>query len=439
MKKVILIFLVIIFSILGDEIKTLQIDKNERIIIFSPHPDDEIIGCAGLISSVIEKNGDIWIVYLTNGDHNQLVFKLYEKKPILNPSDYIKLGEKRREESIKATGILGVDKNNLIFLGYPDSGTLKIWKDFWGDKKVYRSFLTRANSVPYKENYSFGKPYISKSIISDIEDIIKKINPTKVFVTSPYDLNVDHRSFFNFVNVALLNTSKFCNPDIYCYLIHFKNYPIPSKYEPQNYLIPPKTLNFLEWYQILLDEKNEEKKYESLKLFKSQLVVKKNWFFSFVRKNEIFYKPYYEILKDNNEIKFESEKEEFENNEKQSIPFSIALKKNNEEISIVLLHGKKKIEKIDYIFYIYPYKKNIRFDIMPKIKLKVTKEKGVLIDNLLSKKYKISLNKEIDGLNLKIGMKEIGNPDYLFFSSEIIIDEIIHDFIPWRVIKIEKD
>ncbi|MCM8804695.1 MAG: hypothetical protein NC833_05535 [Candidatus Omnitrophica bacterium] len=169
-------------------------------------------------------------------------------------------------------------------------------------------------------------------------------------------------------------------------------------------------------------------------------MVKKNWFFSFVRKNEIFYKVFYETLIDNSEIKFESEKEEFENNKKKSTPFRIVLlKKNNSEISIVLSHEKKVIEKIDYIFYLYPYKKNIRFDIMPKIKLKVTKERGTLINNTFSKKYRISLNKETDGINLKIEIKELENPDYLFFSSEIVTNEIVYDFIPWRVIKIEKD
>jgi LmbE family N-acetylglucosaminyl deacetylase len=422
----------------GETFKNIEIKEKERVIIFAPHPDDEILGCSGLISSVLEKDGNIWIVYLTNGDHNQLVFKLYEKKPILTPSDYIKLGEIRREESIKATGILGLEKRNLIFLGYPDFGTLKIWKEFWNTKKPYKSFVTKASSVPYKENYSFGKPYIGESIVSDIENIIKEIKPTKIFVTSPFDFNVDHRALFNFVNLAILNTIESNQPEIYCYLIHFKNWPIPSKYLPEENLLPPQLLKFLDWYILNLENQKITKKYNSLNCFNSQIVVKKNWFFSFIRKNEIFYRFYYDIL--NKEIlKFESEKEEFDNNKKQSIPFTIGLQKDKKEILIVLSHEKKTIEKINYIFYLYPWKKNIDFSIMPKMTLKGGKEKGILIDNGLSKKYKITPNKEMDGLKLKIDMKELGNPDYIFFSSEILINDIIHDFIPWRVIKIEKD
>jgi len=440
-RKIIAFILSITFTILGNEFKKLAINENERVIVFAPHPDDEIIGCAGLISSVIEKNGEIWIVYLTNGDHNQITFKVYEKKPILTPSDYIKLGEKRRNESTNATSILKVNKNNLIFLGYPDFGTLKIWKEFWGNTKPFRSFLTRANSVPYQENYSFGKPYKGESIVSDIEKIVKEINPTKIFITPPIDLNVDHRALFNFVNLALLNIySDSTFPEIYCYLVHFKNWPQPIKYNPEIELLPPDSLkNLFEWYILEIGKEQTEKKYTCLNCFNSQIILKKSWFYSFVRTNELFYRLFYDVIKNNTEIKFESEKEEFENNKKQSIPFSIVMQKNKDEILFILLHRKKLVEKVDYIFYLYPWKKNINFGIMPKIKLKVSTERGILIDKTLSKKYRIQLNKELDGLNFKIDTKELGNPDYLFFSSEISINDMIHDFIPWRIIKIEKD
>ncbi|MGC9031666.1 MAG: PIG-L deacetylase family protein, partial [Minisyncoccia bacterium] len=367
------------------------------------------------------------------------VFKIYEKKVILTPSDYIKLGEKRRKESTMATGILNLPTSNLIFLGYPDFGTLKIWCDFWNTKKPYKSFLTRANSVPYKENYSFGKPYIGDSIILDIEKILKEINPTKIFVSSNFDLNVDHRAYFNFVNLAILDLYENKQPDIYYYLVHFKNWPYPSGNRPEKILTIPENLKYLEWYEIQLDENKINKKYEALKQFKSQIVVRKNWFFSFLRKNEIFHKLQYETLKNGSEIEFESEKQEFEKNKRQSIPFKIGMKKNNENIEILLSHGKRTIEKFDYVFYLYPWKKNIKFGIMPKVKIKVSREKGILIDKTLSKKYKINLDKEKDKVSLKIELKDLGNPDYIFFSSEISIEEVIHDFIPWRVIKIEKD
>lgn len=168
--KNVLLFIFLSFSFIQGHIKNLYIEKEDKIIIFAPHPDDEILGCSGLIQKIIKNSGEVYIVYLTNGDHNQLPYRIYEKKIVLKPADYIKLGEIRRKESIEATKILGVSSQNLIFLGYPDFGTLKIWEDYWGEnKKPFKSFLTRASYVPYRENYSFGKPYISDSILNDIK------------------------------------------------------------------------------------------------------------------------------------------------------------------------------------------------------------------------------------------------------------------------------
>ena len=69
MRKFFLLLFIFIFSLWGEN-ENLKIKENERIIIFAPHPDDEILGCAGLIQKVLKKKGKVWIVYLTNGDHN---------------------------------------------------------------------------------------------------------------------------------------------------------------------------------------------------------------------------------------------------------------------------------------------------------------------------------------------------------------------------------
>ncbi len=44
------------------------IDENTRLLILSPHPDDEILGCGGLIAKVKRKRGIVDVVYFTYGD-----------------------------------------------------------------------------------------------------------------------------------------------------------------------------------------------------------------------------------------------------------------------------------------------------------------------------------------------------------------------------------
>ncbi|MEZ6086390.1 MAG: PIG-L family deacetylase [Phycisphaerae bacterium] len=42
-------------------------DYSKRAIVFSPHQDDEVLGCGGTIIKKIEQGADVHIVFMTNG------------------------------------------------------------------------------------------------------------------------------------------------------------------------------------------------------------------------------------------------------------------------------------------------------------------------------------------------------------------------------------
>ncbi|MDD5409274.1 MAG: PIG-L family deacetylase, partial [Candidatus Omnitrophica bacterium] len=63
--------------------------KGERVLILSPHPDDEAIACAGVIQRALEAGAKIKIVYLTNGDHNELAFIVYEKRITVRQGEFV--------------------------------------------------------------------------------------------------------------------------------------------------------------------------------------------------------------------------------------------------------------------------------------------------------------------------------------------------------------
>jgi LmbE family N-acetylglucosaminyl deacetylase len=42
--------------------------QNERVLVLSPHPDDEVIGCGGLISKVKDEGGQVHVQFVTLGD-----------------------------------------------------------------------------------------------------------------------------------------------------------------------------------------------------------------------------------------------------------------------------------------------------------------------------------------------------------------------------------
>ena len=72
---------------------------NRRVCIFAPHPDDEILGCAGLLQKLALNGNAILLVHVTHGTQSHPNSSLY-------PSD--KLDIIRPQESIKALKALGI-------------------------------------------------------------------------------------------------------------------------------------------------------------------------------------------------------------------------------------------------------------------------------------------------------------------------------------------
>lgn len=113
--------------------------SNKRIVIFSPHPDDDAITMAATIKKLKENNNDIWIIYMVSGEnavrntersakkkYGQYLsqYKLrYGIKKISRKQkeDFLRQAriEVRQEESRAAADVLGISQNRLVFLNLP--------------------------------------------------------------------------------------------------------------------------------------------------------------------------------------------------------------------------------------------------------------------------------------------------------------------------------
>ena len=264
------------------------IKKGDRILILAPHPDDEAIACAGVIQDAISKGAEVKIVYLTNGDHNQVSFIVYEKRLPFLKGEFIHMGEVRMNEAKKAMNLLGLDESNLIFLGYPDFGTFAILRGYWGNDRPYQSMLTHISNVPYKTNLSFNAPYIGDSILNDIKNVLIIYKPNKIFVSHPADVNVDHKSLYLFLQVALADLEgQIPNPKVYPYLIHCLGWPSPRHYHPELSLEPPKKFinDQINWLKFDLTDKQLEMKHQAILSYRSQTESSAFYLLSFARKN----------------------------------------------------------------------------------------------------------------------------------------------------------
>ena len=126
----------------------LQLDENDRLLVLAPHPSDETLAAGGLIQEALALDLPVRVCFFTMGDNNEIAALFTRRHPLLTPGATRASGMLRRNEALAAVTQLGLSTNDVVFLGYPDSGTLDIWKHHWRTVPPYRSPLTRANTVP---------------------------------------------------------------------------------------------------------------------------------------------------------------------------------------------------------------------------------------------------------------------------------------------------
>lgn len=129
------------------------IPERKRIIIFSPHPDDDVISMGGTFDRLVEQGHDVHIAYQTSGNiavSNEEALKFAEismglnansneseniihflKNKLDNDIDSLAVrklkGLIRRSESLAATRYLGLPDSNVNFLDMPfyETGTVR--------------------------------------------------------------------------------------------------------------------------------------------------------------------------------------------------------------------------------------------------------------------------------------------------------------------------
>ena len=222
------------------------------------------------------------------------------------PGAVRQMGEVRHAEGVAAAETLGVDPNQLAFLGYPDFGTLTIWYEHWGNRPPLESMLTRVTKVPYANAFRPGASYKGEDILNDIEENLREFKPTKVFVSHPSDHNVDHQALYLFTRVALWDLENEMCPELYPYLVHFEHWPSPQGLLKGRPILPPEPLaGIIDWGVVPLSPGQVNGKELALRAHRSQLDYSKNYLNSFVRANELFgdFAPVVaSVLQTNNEV-----------------------------------------------------------------------------------------------------------------------------------------
>jgi len=131
------------------------IPKRKKVLIFSPHPDDDVISMGGTFQRLVDQGHDVHVVYQTSGNiavSNDSVLKflevykdIYEGKEdkikkainlLIDNNDIIEdrsvrdiAGKIREKEALAATRYVGLDDSKVHFLKLPFYETGRIKKN----------------------------------------------------------------------------------------------------------------------------------------------------------------------------------------------------------------------------------------------------------------------------------------------------------------------
>lgn len=148
-----------------------------RVVVFSPHYDDETLGAGGTIIKLREKGIPVHLVFMTDGSRSHA-----------RAMDSRTLAELRRQESLSAAAILGIEPSCVKFLELPET----------------RLFQSRAAAV------------------LRVAALLDELQASCVFIPSrlePIVWSTDHRETMEIVLEALRRTGG--RPEIVEYLVWF--------------------------------------------------------------------------------------------------------------------------------------------------------------------------------------------------------------------------
>ncbi len=266
----------------------------ERIVIVAPHPDDEVLGCGGLIKRAVGAGAEVYVIVMTNGDASELALLFGEEDLPLSPKAYIKLGRRRQAESLRGLAELGVAPSRVYFLSYPNNGLVALWRpEHWRPADAYRSPYTKVERSPYRLSFTPGAVYCGAQVAQDLYRVLGQVRPDEIYVPHPQDIHPDHwgaAAFVAFaVDRALAEGAGWARSvRLYGYLIHWPHWPMPRAYRPELALVPPPNLPGARWLRLELEPEEVEAKARALWCYASQKPRADKLLASLVRRNEMF-------------------------------------------------------------------------------------------------------------------------------------------------------
>jgi LmbE family N-acetylglucosaminyl deacetylase len=269
------------------------LSKNTRLMVFSPHPDDESLAAAGLIQRVLTLGGAVKVVFMTTGDG--FPEGVEKETRIARPTaqDYRNYGKLRKKEALQALRTLGMKKQDVVFLNFPDGGLRNLLQKHWIDRRPYfRSPFTLEDRPQLDDTLLPNIEFNGEDVKREVEKLLLDFHPSLIAVADPRDGHPDHCSTYFFVSKSLKAYRKnypTLDPKIITFLVHFRQWPLGSGAGTGARLNPPEGFpQEADWISLALSDEELANKRKCLMEYHTQMLVMGRYLMSFARANELF-------------------------------------------------------------------------------------------------------------------------------------------------------
>lgn len=151
----------------------INLEANDRLIVFAPHPDDESLACGGLIQRAVNLGASVLVVVATGGGANPWPQRLAEGRWRLDATASQRWESRRRGEVDAALSLLGLSAGDARFLGWEDQGlTTRLMED-------------------------------GAACVARLRDILLAFKPTMVAMPSHLDSHPDHSALSLLLHAAM--------------------------------------------------------------------------------------------------------------------------------------------------------------------------------------------------------------------------------------------
>ena len=282
--------------------------RPEAIVVFAPHPDDEVIGCAGIIMQALARGARVKVVDITSGDGFDAAAAGLTHKAVnrVGPDDFLALSRLRQTQSRNALQILGGKADDLIILGYPDGDLGNLYNS--ADDKIIRQQFTRKDetyALIQKDYHSSvhgtPAPYKRSSVLGDLAELLTTLQPSEIYVTDETDGHIDHRAAFWFLRDAAKQVGY--KGAFYTYLVHgLPAWPFPPGVTPSqpfesrkvNGEVAPRSLPWPPPRRVPLTPEQATRKLKSIQAHNipvAGMPEHQSEMESFVKSEEVFWDP----------------------------------------------------------------------------------------------------------------------------------------------------